>query len=437
MNEKCRALPSLRHEIRDLRAVPDKAAAAPIGHIDNDGAAVTSTAGNTDGPPLLRRARVRGVDLARGVAMLGMFAVHVGPDPDQPTGRVLSIFHGRSAVLFLFLAGVSLALISGGSTRSVGPALRRSRIKIATRAGVLLILGLSLTSLDTGVDVILPVYAVLFVLALPLLQLRPRTLALLASALAIAGPVLSYLIRGALHLTPASTPSTPGLSALLSWNAFTDGTTSLVINGAYPVMTVLPFIIAGMSVGHLDLSARSVRRRLLGIGATLSAVGYGGSALALRIGDLPAHIGSGSVALGQQQIHDVATAEAGTVPTNSWAWLLTASPHSGTPMEMIGATGCALVVLGAALTIGNQAHRVLHPITAVGMMSLTAYTAHVIAIGLIQATGRDYPQSWLTLATFTATALALAVTWLHFFRSGPLERTLRSASNTVSKLVGA
>ena len=84
MNEKCRALPSLRHEIRDLRAVPDKAAAAPIGHIDNDGAAVTSTTGNTDGPPLLRRARVRGVDLARGVAMLGMFAVHVGPDLTSP-----------------------------------------------------------------------------------------------------------------------------------------------------------------------------------------------------------------------------------------------------------------------------------------------------------------------------------------------------------------
>ena len=39
-----------------------------------------------------------------------------------------------------------------------------------------------------------------------------------------------------------------------------------------------------------------------------------GSALALRIGDLSAHIGSGSVAVGQQQLHDAAAAEAGTVP---------------------------------------------------------------------------------------------------------------------------
>ena len=114
----------------------------------------------------------------------------------SPAGQLLGVFHGRSAALFLFLAGVSLALISGGPARSDRPALRRSRIKIAARAGVLLILGLSLTSLNTEVDVILPVYAVLFLLALPLLRLRPRTLALLASALAIGGPVLSYLIRG-------------------------------------------------------------------------------------------------------------------------------------------------------------------------------------------------------------------------------------------------
>ena len=360
-----------------------------------------------------------------------MFAAHVGPDRGQPGGQLLGVFHGRSAALFLFLAGVSLALISGGPTRPDGPTLRRSRINIATRAGVLLILGLALTSLNTDIDVILPVYAVLFLLALPLLRLRPRTLALLASALAVGGPVLSYLIRGSLHLTPASTPSAPGLSALMSWHGLSGGIMSLVINGAYPVVTVLPITLAGMSVGRLDLSARPVQRRLLGVGATLAAVGYGGSALALRIGDLAAHIGSGSVAVGQLQLHDAATAEAGTGPATSWAWLLTAGAHSGTPMEIVGATGCALAVLGAALMIGNRVHRVLYPVIAVGMMPLTAYTAHVIAIWVIQAG----PQSWLALAAFTVTAMTLAVTWLRYFRSGPLERILRTASNTVSKLL--
>ena len=409
-----------------LRAAPGKK------HVDIDGSAATPAVGITDGPRLAHRARVRGVDLARGLAVLGMFAAHVGPAPDMPTGQVLGVFHGRSAALFLFLAGLSLALLSGGPRRPDRPTLRRSRIKIATRASVLLLLGLSLTSLRTDVDVILPVYALLFMLALPLLGLRPRTLALLASALAIGGPVLSYLIRDSLHLMPASTPPAPGLSALMSWNGLSGGITSLVINGAYPVLTVLPITLAGMSVGRLDLSARSVHRRLLGAGVILAAVGYGGSALALRIGNLSAHIGSGSVAAGQQQMHAAAAAQAGTVRTTSWAWLFTAGAHSGTPMEIVGATGCALAVLGVALMIWNRARRVLRPVIAVGIMPLTVYAAHVIAIGGI---GNQNYQNWLTLAAFTVAAMTLAVTWLHYFGNGPLERILRTASNTASKLL--
>ena len=251
------------------RRVPGREPAASPQHIGGE-AAVAPATGGSDGPRPPGRAHVRGVDLARGAAVLGMFAAHVGPDPDQPAGQLLSVTQGRSAALFVFLAGVSLALISGGPARSARPAMRRSRIKIAARAGVLLIAGLSLTSLNPGVDVILPTYAVLFLLALPLLRLRPRTLALLAGALAAGGPVLSYLIRDWLHLTPASTPSVPGPSALFSPAA---AVTSLVINGAYPVMTVLPFMLAGMSAGRLDLCAPSLHRRLLGAGAALTAAG--------------------------------------------------------------------------------------------------------------------------------------------------------------------
>ena len=210
-----------------------------------------------------------------------------------------------------------------------------------------------------------------------------------------------------------------------------------MINGAYPVMTVLPFMLAGMSAGRLDLCAPSLHRRLLGAGAALTAAGYGGAALALHAGNLAARIGSGSAAVGQQRLQDVATAEAGTVPTTSWGWLLTAAPHSGTPMEITGAAGCALAVLGAALMIGHRAPRMLRPVTAIGMMPLTAYTAHVIAIWLIQDPGGNYLAGWLILAAFTVAAMAIAVTWLHFFRSGPLERILRSASDTASKLAAA
>ncbi|HET9257051.1 MAG TPA: DUF418 domain-containing protein [Pseudonocardiaceae bacterium] len=380
-------------------------------------------------PTDARSTRLRGLDLARGIAVLGMFAAHVGPAPDASTGHLLGVFHGRSAALFLFLAGLSLALISGGTRRAEDSLLHRSRVKITARAGVMLVLGLLLASLvSDDIGVILPVYALLFLLVLPLLRLRPQTLILLAGALAISGPVLSYLIRHFLDLTPESTPQAPGLSALTSWDNLVNGIMSLVLNGGYPVLTVFPIMLVGLSIGRLDLSAQSVQRRLLGAGAVLSAVGYGGSALAVHVGGLSAVIGSGSVAAGQEEIHAVASAEAGTVPTTSWAWLLTAGPHSGTPMEILGATGCALAVLGAALLIADRVHRVLRPVYAVGMMPLTAYAAHLIVIWAVVG-HEEPPESWRILAALSITTMALAGIWLRYFRSGPLEWGLRAISN--------
>jgi uncharacterized membrane protein YeiB len=358
-----------------------------------------------------------------------MLAAHVGPPPDAPTGWLLTVFHGRSAALFLFLAGLSLALISGGVRPVDALTLRRARIKIAVRAGVLLALGLALSSLvEDQVDVILPVYAVLFLLAMPLLRLRPRPLLVMAGVLAVLGPVLSYLVRDALGLAADDTPAAPSLSALASWRELGDGELSVLLNGAYPVLVVLPITLVGLAVGRLDLSAWSVRRRLLGFGVVAAVLGYGGSALVVRFVGLPALIGVDSAAAAQHQLHAVTLAEAGTVPTTSWGWLLTAAPHSGTPMEVLGAIGCALAVLGAALVIAERAPTVLYPVLAVGMMPLTAYTAHLLAIWAIAASGGD-SESWPVLAAFVLAVMTFAVFWLRYFRSGPLERALSAIAN--------
>lgn len=66
--------------------------------------------------------RNRGVDLARGIAMFGMFAAHVGPPADDGSivGAIMQAAHGRSSILFALLAGVSLALMTGGSAPKSG-----------------------------------------------------------------------------------------------------------------------------------------------------------------------------------------------------------------------------------------------------------------------------------------------------------------------------
>ncbi|MGY2062520.1 heparan-alpha-glucosaminide N-acetyltransferase domain-containing protein, partial [Nocardia gipuzkoensis] len=60
-------------------------------------------------------ARLIGVDAARGLALIGMMAVHVLPDATDdgdPTWS-FTLFGGRASALFAVLAGVSVALLTG------------------------------------------------------------------------------------------------------------------------------------------------------------------------------------------------------------------------------------------------------------------------------------------------------------------------------------
>ncbi|MFD9250262.1 heparan-alpha-glucosaminide N-acetyltransferase domain-containing protein, partial [Streptomyces bottropensis] len=131
--------------------------------------------------------RLVAVDLARALAVFGMFAVHVGPFP-TPGGGVgdwfLGLASGRASALFATLAGFSLTLIAGRLEPKTGLAGRQARARILIRAVVLLVLGVALATTNFGGAGILNFYAVYFLLALPLLRLRARTLATVAVALA-------------------------------------------------------------------------------------------------------------------------------------------------------------------------------------------------------------------------------------------------------------
>ncbi|MFD1531718.1 heparan-alpha-glucosaminide N-acetyltransferase domain-containing protein [Pseudonocardia aurantiaca] len=76
--------------------------------------------------------RVVGVDVARGLALIGMMATHVFAtldDNDNPTVATV-VASGRAAATFVLVAGVSLAFLSGrrtavrGRDRGVGRARR-------------------------------------------------------------------------------------------------------------------------------------------------------------------------------------------------------------------------------------------------------------------------------------------------------------------------
>ncbi|APU17391.1 MULTISPECIES: DUF418 domain-containing protein [Actinoalloteichus] len=388
-------------------------------------------------------ARLIGVDAARGLAVLGMFAAHLGPHPrDGGAGEAMWIFHGFPSALFALVAGLSLALLTGGSNPVHGAARRTAALRILLRALLLFPLGLLLAALGTNVLVILCYYAIYFVLALPLLWLRPLVVALCAGLLAVGGPLLSFAIRGAVE--PMNGPFEYTTFSL----AEGDGLSALFVTGTYPALTWLPFVLAGVVLGRLDLRRARTAAWTAAAGVVAVLLGYGGSWLVstrfgararlheLLAGGLPPTPfgspppGSGeAVAALDERIR---WGMLGTVPTTDPAWLSIASPHSGTPFDVVGATGVALLVVAACLFLLRVGviRLLFSPISAVGSMPLTIYSGHLVGLAMLGSVPPelDFP----VLISFIVMAACFAMVWRRFVGRGPLEQLLHSFAARVA-----
>lgn len=369
--------------------------------------------------------RLVGVDLARALAVFGMFVVHIGPALSATSGvgswvRYLS--DGHSSVLFAVLAGFSLILLAGRREPKVGLAGRQAKARIVIRALVLLALGTAM-AITYGDVVILAFYGVYFLLALPLVRLRARTLAIVAAALAVVTPQLSFALNAVL--------SGPLVQSLNTYDPLERlsgvGVVDLLFTGFYPAITWIPFVVAGMALARLDLSATAVQWRVAALGAALTVAAYGTSLLlagkdALRS---TAEDGSSSGSSGSM------TSSSGSMPLDGGSLLL-AGPHSGTTFDIIGSVGVAiLVIVGATVAMDRlpRLRRLSTPVVAVGTMSLTAYVGHFVLQGWLPWFGATYDEeSWTTLVMFVLGTTLFAGIWTRFFRRGPLEYLLNAAT---------
>lgn len=362
----------------------------------------------------MRPGRIDAVDAARAVALVGMFATHLLPLTDDDGRATLTglLADGRASALFAVLAGVGVALSTGGTAPPIGPrAHAGAAAGIAVRGVLVGLIGLFLGGLDPAVAVILAYYGLLFVLATPLLRLGPRALAALAAAACLITPVVSQVLRADL---PPGPGEQPGLSALA---APAELLVTLGLTGYYPVWTWLTYLLAGMAVGRLDLRRAAGAAGLLAGGAALAVCATVTSALLVATSPLRPN------ALDEQRY--------GTTPTGTWWWLSVDTPHSGAPLDLAGTTGSALAVLGAMLLIGRWAAPLIWLPAAIGSFPLTAYTLHVLAVA---GFGDNGPRVWLAHVLVVAvlgTLLRLAG------RRGPLEALLAVASRRARRSASA
>ena len=326
--------------------------------------------------------RVFGPDLARGIALLGMFAAHVDID------RAEDVYDGRSAILFATIAGVSLGLVSGAEAppapdaRAERAGIRRG---VAVRALALIVLGVGLTlGVQPPLSVILDEYGLAFLLLVPVLFASRRVLALVLAALVAVMPPLVGWLRD--RTEPAAIPDV--LRAFSDW----------LVYGSYPMAVWLAFPVAGLLCARAGVGSRRMQVAMIAGGIAASTAGYGAAAL----------------------VPDV-----------------TAAAHSGSAAEVLGSGGAAVVVIGAATLLGSLPGRagrgirtVLFPVAAAGGMALTLYVGHAIALALLRdlvAGGSVIPggyPAW-TFAVLVAGTLTVATAWRLLFGAGPLERVLR------------
>ena len=374
--------------------------------------------------------RLRGVDAARGLALFGMMSVHVLPavDPDGTVSTAFRISSGRASALFALLAGVGLALGSGGTTPPKSRDLSGARRGIVGRAAVLLVIGLWLGGLEPPVAVILAYYAVLFLVAIPVLGLGPRTLAALAVTSALVTPVVSQWLRTDLARPPSDNP---GFDALAHPGEFF---VTLTLTGYYPVLTWTTYLFAGLAVGRLALNSARVAGALLVGGVALAFTATTVSTALLNAGGREAieAAGPGNAWFAGTPL-DIAlqTVFYGTTPTTSWWWLAVAAPHSGTTFDLLHTMGSSLAVLGGCLLLLQHAGRVvavlLYPLAAAGSMTLTLYSLHVV--GVDEGWWEGDPVRQLTINIVAA--LVVGTLWRTLVGRGPLESLATGAARAL------
>ena len=349
--------------------------------------------------------RIVGVDVARGLALIGMAATHIFPDYDA-SGDVHPAYvvaAGRASALFAVLAGVSLSLVASRT-----PSLRRFRVATVVRAGLLLVLGYALSTLDSPPLVILAYYALLFLVAVPLLGLGTRTLVVLAVVWVLLSPLASHLLRATVvPAFPVGEPDLPGLPV------------QLAVSGVYPVLTWTTYLLVGLALGRLPLRRPGVGWTLLLAGAATAAAARVASSVLLGLAGGRSGLVEGTPLAPEAVDRALDAGMFGVTPTSDPAWLLVAAPHSGTTLDLLGTAGSAAAVLGLCLLLTVRGVGPLFPVAAAGSMTLTLYSAHVIALR------RDGPlllddrlQLWLL---HVAVALVAASLWRWLVGRGPLE----------------
>ncbi|GAB2599285.1 hypothetical protein GCM10009696_00840 [Kocuria himachalensis] len=372
-----------------------------------------------------------GIDAARGLALIGLLAVHLLPASDQET-QDLTWWHlvvsGAPVALFALLAGVGLSLDSGGRFPHRGRWLAADRVGVAVQAILIAAVGLGIGALmpeNAPADNILIYYAIFLVLAIPFLHLPATALFVCAALMWIVGPLLMQAIA---DVVPADTFSTPTSADGVS--AAAGAISQLLLTGSHPILSYMTCLLVGLGLGRMRLRDTGIQVRVLVGGAALVICAQTVSVVSDAFGGYDRLLSTGG--MGGEGLGEVLVGGPDVLPAATTWWPSIIPAPTDTAWTVVVGLGVGLLVLGSCLLVTDKFGAWLLPLSALGAMALSLYAAHLLVLSF-QA-HYDQPSLWYLLHLVVAALLAR--TWHRAaLGPGPLERVISTSVETTRRAV--
>lgn len=294
--------------------------------------------------------RFDGIDLARGLAIVGMVFAHLGPtgfDGGIVADYTSTAFAGYPSALFAVLAGVSLGLFhERGADDPV-----RTRLATLVRGVILLVAGTLMSMVQSTIAIVLSTIAVIYLLLFWLPRCKTWVIAVIITVLAAVSSVGFVLV----DLVPFGFELFMPPYPVLAWLTY----------GAVGVL------VHRFLVGNTKAQAIAVVPALL-----LAAVGF-----VIRVNN--------AAVFPYDPLADYTEPQFDKEPLVQLLLTQSFEPHTGLFGDLLASITCAIAVicLCCLLCQVRWANILAYPLRAVGAMALTTYVAHVFIAGFFMLGG--------------------------------------------------
>jgi uncharacterized membrane protein YeiB len=302
--------------------------------------------------------RLIALDAARGLAVIGMFIQHFALNDAN------SFVSGNTMILFIFCSGISYSIMAQRmKEHEIESSAFRGRI--LAKAVIIDLVGYVIIMLNAQFAVVLPTFAMLFILALTIVHSSSRRLIVISCVLFVVSPPLMLL----------------GLSLFSGVALLSD-----IAGGPLSALAWMPVFVAGMAIGRLDLHNTRTALRFIATGIIILIPSKMIAAFVL-----PGLRQSVETWILQLPIHEVDSSAIWPLNTQpiQWQMLFVAAPQCGSTFELLIGTGLSLIILGLICLISKKGNTILKPFSAVGRVALTLYVAQFLIAWALKVVGID------------------------------------------------